>query len=105
MKKNSTKQKARKPFVYYDTIRNQTRGGLTSPGEQKRMRIGKYKVSVERAQRLDRYGNPVHTASVYDDYGRLMSSYRSNGPVEHTVSGALRRIGVETKRKTIKKRR
>lgn len=105
MKKTKTTKRAnRKPFVYYDTIRNQTRGGLSAPGV-KQLRIGKYRVGIARAPRLDYYGNPVHTAWVYDADGNVLSSYRSNGSAELTVSTALKRCGVETKRKNAGKTR
>lgn len=92
--------KAKHPYVYYDTISKSVRGGFSNPGERRICNVGKHKVLVERADRLDRYGNPVHTATVINKNGRLGASYRSNGSAALVVSEALKRNGVDTKHRS-----
>lgn len=92
--------KAKRPYVYYDTISKSVRGGFSNPGERRICNVGKHKVLVERADRLNRYGNPVHTATVIDKNGRLGASYRSSGNAALVVSEALKRNGVDTKRRS-----
>lgn len=104
-KKQQPKQTAKqvkkdKPFVYYTTIWNSVGGGFSNPGEKRICNVGKHKVLVERAERLDRNGNPVHTATVIKKNGSFGESYRSNGSATLVVSEALKRNGVDTKRHT-----
>ena len=97
--KTTKPSKAKKPFVNYSTIWNSVGGGLSNPGEVKICSVGKHKVVLQRADRLDRYGNPVHTATVINKDGSSGASYRSNGSATTIVSKALYKNGVDTKYK------
>lgn len=89
--------KMKKPFVKSDTIWKSVGGGFSNSGEKKVCKVGKYSVLVERAERLDRYGNPVHTATVINKDGTMGKSARTNGNATLAVSQALKKCGVETK--------
>ena len=84
-------------FVKRKTIWNAVGGGFSNPGQSKVFRIGKHKVLVTRSAKLDRYGNPVHTATYIRKDGSLGASYRSNGSATLTVSRALKKMGIDTK--------
>lgn len=94
----STKSKKSAPFVRYNTIWKSVGGGFSNPGESKVCRVGKYKVLVSRADRLNKYGNPVHTATLINSDGSVGASYRSDGSATLVVSRALERNGIGTKR-------
>ncbi|MGN0807606.1 MAG: hypothetical protein ACI4MN_04065 [Candidatus Coproplasma sp.] len=96
------KASAKKPYVKYSTIWNSVGGGFSNPGQSKIIKVGNHKVLLTRADKLDRYGNPVHTATVINEDGSLGKSYRSNGSATIVVSGALKKSGVETKYPTQK---
>ena len=83
------KKEKRKPFVYYTTIWKNIGGGLSNPGESKVCKVGKYKLLLSRAQRLDYYGNPVHTASVISKDGSICGTYRGNGSASLIAEEAL----------------
>ena len=85
------------PYVNYSTIWNSVGGGFSNAGESKVCKVGKYKVLVSRGERLDRYGNPVHTATLINKDGSLGESYRSSGSASLVVSRALKRNGIDTK--------
>ena len=87
-----------KPYVKYKTIWNAVGGGLSNSGESRLCKVGKHKVLLSRSIYVDRYGNPIHTASVINKDGRVVSSYRSNGSATLTVSRALKKSGVDTKK-------
>ena len=89
--------KKRKPYVRSSTVWNSVGGGFSNPGESKIFQVGKYKVLVSRAERLDRFGNPVHSATLINKDGSLGKSYKSNGSANFVVSKALKLNGVETK--------
>lgn len=89
---------SRKPYVKYNTIWNAVGGGLSNSGESRLCKVGKHKVLLSRSTYLDRYGNPIHTAAVINKDGQVVSSYRSNGSATLTVSRALKKSGIDTKR-------
>lgn len=95
--KSVTKSNKTTPYVNSSTIWKSVGGGFSNPGESKVCKVGKYKVLVSRGDRLDRYGNPVHTATLINKDGSLGASYRSNGSASLVVSRALRRNGIDTK--------
>lgn len=86
-----------KPYVRYSTIWKNVGGGFSNPGEQKLLNVGKHKVVLSRSEKLDRYGNPVHTAFVVNKDGSTGKPYRSNGSASLVVSKALKNVGVSTK--------
>ncbi len=92
------KQKTKRPYVYRSTIWNSVGGGFSNPCEARVCKVGKYKVLVARSKRLDRYGNPVHTATVINKNGSLGASCRGNGSATYTVECALRKNGIDTKK-------
>ena len=92
------KKKTSKPYVYYDTIWKGVGGGLSNPGESRLCSIGKHKVLLTRGDRLDRYGNPVHTASLVRGGRTVGYSAKSSGSATMVVSKMLEKNGVETKR-------
>lgn len=101
-KKKATKP--RKPYVQRATVWKAVGGGLNYPGEKKVCKVGRHKVLVERHERLDYYGNPVHTVSVLNRDGTVKAHYTSNGGADFTAEGALKRAGIETKRKPLTKK-
>lgn len=90
-------EKSKKPYVMRKTIWDSVGGGLSNPGQSKVCRVGKYKVLVTRSQKLNKYGNPVHTATVINKNGSLGTSYRGSGSATCIVSTCLKRNGVDTK--------
>ena len=96
------KTTATKPYVKRDTIWKSVGGGLSNPGQSKICKVGQHKVLLTRADKLDRYGNPVHTATVINKDGSLGESYRSNGDAAIVVSEALKKSGIETRYPTQK---
>lgn len=98
-------KKQSKPYVYYDTIWKGVGGGLSNPGESRICKVGKHTVLLSRANKLDRYGNPVHTASLIKN-GRLVGySVKSNGSATMVVSNMLSKNGIDTKRHSYKNKR
>lgn len=85
------------PYVYRSTIWKSVGGGFSYGGESKLFKVGKHKVLLSRSERLDKYGNAVHTATVINPNGSLGSSYRGNGSATLVVSKALKRNGINTK--------
>ena len=90
-------KKVKKPYVFRSTIWNSVGGGFSNPNESKVCKVGKHKVLLTRANKLDRYGNPVHSATLIKKYGSLGKSYKSNGSATYVVSKALKINGIETK--------
>lgn len=88
----------KKPYVHYSTVWNSVGGGFSNPGEARVCKVGKHKVLVTRSKKLDRYGNPIHTATVIKSNGEVGESYRSSGSATMVVSRALERNGIRTKR-------
>lgn len=107
MQKKSTNKKAitkksasagKRPFVKYNTVWKAVGGGFSNPGESKICKVGEHKVLVVRSEKLNRYGNPVHTATVINKDGSLGASCRSTGSATMIVSQALKKSGIDTKR-------
>lgn len=92
------KIKKSKPYVYYDTIWKGVGGGLSNPGESRLCSVGKHKVLLTRSQKLNQYGNPVHTASLVKDGRTVGYSLKSAGSATLVVSKMLAKNGIETKR-------
>ena len=87
-----------KPYVYYDTSWKGVGGGLTNPGESCLCKVGKHKVLLTRGDKLDRYGNPVHTASLVRGGRTVGYSAKSSGSATMVVSKMLAKNGIDTKR-------
>ncbi|MGN0796219.1 MAG: hypothetical protein ACI4MT_04635 [Christensenellales bacterium] len=96
-KKQSVKQK--KPYIMRETIWKSVGGGFSNPGESKVMKVGKYKVLLSRSERLNYYGNPVHTATVINKDGTLGPSSRGDGTAAGIVCRALGKSGVDVRYK------
>ena len=92
------------PYVYDTTIWNSVGGGFSNPNEKKVCNVGKHKVLVERSTYLNKYGNPVHTATLINKDGTMGRNYRSTGSASMIVSEALKRNGIYTKRRLQKKK-
>lgn len=95
MKKKITKKQPKKPYVHYDTISKEVKGGLNYPSEKKVCKIGKHKVLLERNEYLDSMGNPVHQATYIERNGKLGRSASTNGAAEYAVSDCLRKNGIK----------
>lgn len=95
--------KTAKPFVYNSTIWKSVGGGFSNAGESRIFKVGKHKVLVTRAERLDYYGNPIHTAVVVCKDGTVGKACKTNGSATLAVSGALENVGVGTKYKKRKR--
>lgn len=93
------KKKKRKSYVFRDTIWKNVGGGLSYPNESKICKVGKHKILLVRADKLNRYGNPVHTATIINKDGSPGLSYKSDGSATLVVSNLLKKKGVETKYK------
>jgi hypothetical protein len=91
------KTKKQKPYVRRSTIWKAVAGEFSNPGQGKLCRIGRHKVLVTRSERLNKYGNPVHTATVVKPDGSFGASHRSAGSATLIVSRALEKNGVATK--------
>lgn len=96
IKKEAKTEAKAKPYVRYTTISNSV-GQISNPGESKILKVGKHRVLLTRGDKLDKYGNPVHTATLIDEKGRLQKSYRGNGAATTVVSVALKQNGIEVK--------
>ena len=92
-------KKQSKPYVHYETIWKGVGGGLNYPGESRICKVGRHTVLLSRSRKLDRYGNPVHTASLVKDGHIVGRSERSNGSATMVVSNMLAKNGIDTKRR------
>ena len=90
--------KPKRPFVWYKTLWNSVMGVANSPGESATVKVGKHKVKLQRSENLNKYGNPVHTATVYNKDGSIASSYRGTGGQHLVTTNALHKAGIEVKR-------
>ena len=90
-------KKSKKPFVRYSTIWNAVGGGLSYSNESRICRVGKHKVLLNRSKYLNKYGNPVHTATVINNDGSVGSSYRGSGSATLIVGKALNKNGIAVK--------
>ena len=96
------KKTSTKPYVKYDTIWKSVGGGFSNPGQSKVFKVGKHKVLLSRSDKLDRNGNPVHTATLINKDGSLGESYKSTGAATLVISRAFNKNGIETKHTIIK---
>ncbi len=87
----------KRPYVKYSTVWKGVGGGLSNPGEAKVCKVGTHKVLVARSDKLNKYGNPVHTVTVINKDGSLGGSYRGAGSATYIASVALKRNGIDTK--------
>lgn len=85
------------PYVRYSTIWNSVGGGFSNPGESRVCKVGRHKVLVTRSPYLNKYGNPVHTATIINRDGSLGESYRGTGSATYIVENALKKNGIRTK--------
>ena len=81
-------------FVYDKTVKKRIPTALNYGGDSVRVMIGGRRVMAERGKYLNKYGNPVYRVSVSG--GARVSS---TGNLQHVVSTALRKSGIEVKRK------
>ena len=84
-------------YVKYKTIWNSVGGGFSNPNESKVCKVGRHKVLVTRSDKLNRNGNPVHTATYINKDGSLGKSHRSDGSATLVVSRALKKNGIDTR--------
>ncbi len=91
-------KKKNKPYVHYDTVWKGIGGGLSNPGESRVCKVGKYQVLLTRGEKLDSYGNPIHTACLVKKGKTVGRSAKSNGYVPFIVSKMLNRNGIEVKK-------
>ena len=98
-------KKKRKPFMFYSTIWNSVGGGLSNPGQTKVCNVGKHKVILSRAEKLNSYGNPVHTATYVNKDGSMGVSVRGTGSATNLVSNLLKKKGIDTKHKSYKSKK
>lgn len=106
---------AKTSYVRDTTIRKNVPTTLNNPGETQICRVGSRRLLLTRGDRLDRYGNPVYTATLMHGNGQLGKSHRSNGSAHYAVTGALKKNGIDVKyqkptktapkRKTVKARK
>ncbi|MBQ7368685.1 MAG: hypothetical protein IJW60_03130 [Clostridia bacterium] len=96
-KKSAESKKPRKPYVQRKTIINTVGGGFGKPGESKIVSVGKHRVLLTSGEKLNKHGNPIHTATVIHENGQLGRVYRGTGNAAKVVAGALRRNGVKVK--------
>lgn len=87
----------KKKYVYRKTIWNKVGGGLSSPNEKKLVTIHGKKILIERAPRLNYYGNPVHTVSIINNNGQVIKSTKGAGSTTLLVSELLKKVGITTK--------
>lgn len=90
------KDNKKKSFVYSATIRKNVRE-LNNPGESKICKVGKHKVLLTRSNKLDSYGNPVHTAAYINKDGTTGVSYRTNGSAAYAVIRMLKKKNIDVK--------
>lgn len=99
--KPKTAKPKRRPFVWYKTLWNSVMGVANSPGESATVKVGKHKVKLQRSENLNKYGNPVHTATVYSKDGSIASSYRGTGGQHLVTTNALHKAGIDVKKHKI----
>lgn len=92
------RQSKKRPYVWKSTIWKSVGGGFSNSGESKVCRVGKHKVLLTRSERLNYYGNPIHTATLIKSDGSLGASYRGTGSATLVVSEMLKKNGIDTKR-------
>ena len=85
------------PNVRHSTIWNRVGGGFSNPGESRVCKVGRHKVLITRSPYLNKYGTPVHTATLINRDGSLGESYRDTGSATYIVENALKKNGIRTK--------
>lgn len=98
------KKSNKKSFVYRSTIWKSVGGSLNYPNESKVCNVGTRKVLITRSKNLDKYGNPIHTATMINKDGSTGKSYRTNGGATNAVSTLFRKCGIDIKNTRRKKR-
>ena len=91
--------KAKKRFIFDKTISKSIRqNGLVPnyPNEKRTGKIGSFKVSVTRANRLNYYGNPVYSAYV-EDTKTKKTGYSKSDNHSVAISSAIKKTGVNIK--------
>ena len=81
-------------FVYNTTVKKRIPTALNYGGDSIKVMLGGRRVTAERGRYLNRYGNPVYRVSVQG--GARVSS---TGNLQQVVSTALRKSGIDVKRK------
>lgn len=99
--KNKTKKKNTGSYVQRSTVWKAVGGGFSNPGASKIIKVGNHKILLERSEKLNMYGNPVHKATYVDKDGTLGKSYRSTGSATDVVCETLRRNNVAIKHRRI----
>ena len=84
-------------FVFAKTVWNSVGGGFSNPGESKIIKVGKHKVLVSRANKLNKYGNPIHSATLVNSNGSLGKTYKSSGSATLVASECLKRNGIDVR--------
>ena len=72
-------------------------GSFNAPDEARLVQVGEYRLFIIREKHLDRYGNPVHAASLANKDGTCGRWYRSNGGADNTVILCLEENGIIVK--------
>ena len=79
-------------FVYHTTVKKRIPPALNYGGDFVKTKIGGRRVTAERGRYLNKYGNPVYRVSVSG--GARVSA---TGNLQHVVSTALRKSGIDVK--------
>lgn len=103
--KPKSNKKAQAPYVNYQTLWKGVGGGFSNPGESRVCKVGKHRILVSRGDRLDRYGNPIHTASVIHSDGTTGRVYRTNGSATLACEQALKSEGIKVRYRTAPRRK
>lgn len=90
---------SKRTYVQEKTLDKGVQGvQLQKRGESKICRVGRHKVVVTNVGK-DKRGRTVHAASVIKPNGKLGETHAGHGSVTKAVSGALRKNGVDVKKK------
>ena len=84
-------------FVYNTTVKKRVPTALNYAGDFVKVTLGGRRVTAERGKYLNKYGNPVYRVSVQGG-GRFVR-VSSTGNLQQAVSTALRKSGIDVKRK------
>ena len=103
--KPKSNKKAQTPYVNYQTLWKGVGGGLSNPGESRVCKVGKHRILVSRSQRLNYYGNPVHTVSVIHPDGTTGRAYRTSGSATTACEQALKSEGIQVRHRTAPRRK
>ena len=103
--KPKSNKKAQTPYVNYQTLWKGVGGGLSNPGESRVCKVGKHRILVSSSQRLNYYGNPVHTVSVIRPDGTVGRAYRTSGSATTACEQALKSEGIQVRHRTAPRRK